>query len=500
MKQNIFTFLLISFACLWSTSLHASSEVAQDSIIALPIKADLKVFENHLNIMVPQILAEINEPNKICVKAQYLRTKSIPKCKIDGYRLSCKDDWLKIKTFPKINCDIKGWVRRDGLIALSGEGETLKFSFPVKAKVSIEAGIRETATASAILYLYVTPHINKDWSVSVDIKPHFVWSKQPTIKLLELVEINIKNSIEPQLQKKIKAFVKKVPKLLKDLNLKEKIHTVWQDIQKPIKLRKDSETYLLFKPKSASYSGFKIVNNILSTNISLKGSTEIIVGKTNINNEKIMLCNLETSSFHKGNFNFNIPVSITYQEVLKMTNKKYAKGLIVDLHKSILPGILQISDPKIEKSHDGYLSVTAHIRYDHRATWLKNIDIFDWFDVNGEITFKGIPKIDTENRCLTLDKLVYDSSTNSDLFDVLVDAAALAPIKSHFTSIVQYKFGEKLDKNIMRANKALKKLTKENLKMFTSLQMVSIEAIQIHEKHIIIDTKLSGKVNAIIGF
>ena len=55
----------------------------------------------------------------------------------------------------------------------------------------------------------------------------------------------------------MKTFVKKVPKLLADLEMKEKVHTAWQEIQEPLKIDNDSETYLLFKPKSASYSGFK---------------------------------------------------------------------------------------------------------------------------------------------------------------------------------------------------------------------------------------------------
>ena len=87
----------------------------------------------------------------------------------------------------------------------------------------------------------------------------------------------------------------------------------------------------------------------------------------------------------------------------------------------------------------------------------------------------------------------------SDLFDVLVDAAELEPIKSYFSSLIAYKFGPKIDDGIIKANKALKKFSKGDINMSSYLQMASIEDIMINEEHITINTKLSGKVNANIG-
>ncbi len=499
MTFNPFICILASLILVFPSSGNAQVKTQMDSVITLPIQADLNMLEKYINDMVPNVLAEINEPNRVCVEPQYLKTKGIPKCRIDGYKISCKDRWVKIRTVPQIKCDVKGWVKRDGSISVSGEDKTLKFAFPIKAQVSTEAGISETADAAAILYIHATPTINKDWSVSVDIEPHFVWSKQPTVTLMEIIKVNIKNKVEPKLRSKMDAFVKKVPKLLADLNMKEKVHTVWQEIQEPLKIDNNSETYLLFKPQSASYSGFDIVDNVLQTTISAKGKTEIIVGEPNADYKKTKLCDLGSIDCQEGKFNFHLPVSVTYEELLEMTNRKLLNAYSIDLIKNTMPGVVRVSTPKIRKTSKGRISISAHINYDNRSKWLSMIDVFNWFDIEGEITFNGFPRIDKKTRCLMLDNLVYDSTTNNTLFDILLDTSELEPIQSYFSNLVIYEFGQKIDDGIIEANKAFKTFSKDDFNLSGSLEMASIEDIVLNEKHITINTKLSGKVNATIG-
>lgn len=79
------------------------------------------------------------------------------------------------------------------------------------------------------------------------------------------------------------------------------------------------------------------------------------------------------------------------------------------------------------------------------------------------------------------------------------NAAELQPIKSHFSNLIEYEFGQEIDDGIIKANKALKKFSKGDMNMSAYLQMASIEDIILDDKHITIKTKLSGKVNANIG-
>jgi len=453
--------------------------------------------ENYLNEILPENLADIDEKNIVCVKPQYFKTKSIPKCRMDGYKISCKNNSLKIRTIPKIKCDVEGWVKRDGHISVTGQGKTLRFAVPVKAKVSVNAKISETAEATAMINIDVKPHINKDWAISVDMAPDIIWSKRPTMKLLEVVKITLQSKVEPKLKKKMAKFIQKVPQHLAELQIKEKVNTMWKDIQEPIKLDNDSDIYLLFKPRNIAYSGLSIKDNVLQTTISAEGHTEIILGNPNtVDCKKSELCSLGSIPHQKGEFNLHLPVSISYQELLSISNKKFLEGHSINFIKSALPGVFKISNPKIQKSSAGTLSISVDINYDNRSTWLKAIDLFNWFDVEGKMTFKGTPRIDKQKRCLVLENLAYDSTTNSDLFDLLVDATELEPISAYFAGLMEFKFGKKIDDAVIQANRALSSFSKEDLSISASLHMASIDDLKINDEKITVNTKLSGVVHA----
>ena len=491
--------ILLLLVFLYPSSAIANKQIQEESIITLPIQADLSVLEKYLNEYVPQDVAVLDERGKVCVKPQDMKIPFIPKCKIKGFKVSCKNWTRDFRTVPKIKCDVKGWVKRNGRILLSGNGPTMRFAFPVKAEASADGYIYGTAKASAILYLDAKLHINSDWTISIDITHDFAWSNSPELKLFDLFNIDIKKVIEPKLRKRLDKFAKKVPELLGKLDIKGRMEEQWEDIQEPLKIDDDTDTYLLFQPDVASCSQIDIVDHVLRSTISARGQTQILLGKPPVDYNKTKITDLETICYKKGKFNFHLPVVITYEELLARSNKKYSDVYTIDLVKSVIPGMLKISNPKIGKSSDGRLSISAHISYDNRDEWLKTFDMYDWFDINGEITFTGLPRIDKETRTLTFDDLVYDSTTNSDLFDLLIDAAELAPIQSYLEGLIEFDYGEKIDEGIVKANKALNEVSQGDLNVTGRLETATVEDITINEKDITITKHLSGVLDASAG-
>lgn len=497
---NLLFFLCIFLSLLYPNNILANNKTPLTSTVTLPLDIDLKVFENYLNEVIPDKLADINKRNIDCIKSKCIKTKFIPKCSMKGFKISCKKNSIKIRTIPKLKCDVVGWVKRDGHISVSGKGETLRFTLPIRSEISIKAKLSETAHARAVLYIDVIPRIDKDWSVSMNLTPDIKWTKKPMLRLLKFMKITFQSKVEPRLKTEIDKFIKKIPQLLADFKVKEKIDKIWEDIQEPIKLDNDSDIYLLFKPEDISYSGLNIVDNILKTTISAKGKTEIILGTPTVENcIKSELCHLGSISNQKGKFNFDLPVSITYKELSRRSEKKILKKNSLHLIESSLPGILKISDPKIEKGSAGQLSISAHINYDNRSSWLKKIDIFNWFDIDGKITFKGTPRIDKINRSLILDNMVYDSITNNDLFDLLVDASELELLSSYFATRFNFEFGQKVDDAVIKTNNAISSFSKNNLTVSAYLHIASIDGLILDYNKITVYTKLSGVVNANIG-
>lgn len=467
-----------------------------NSIITLPIKVDLIVLENYINTTLPHNLLEVDEPNRVCIKPQYLKTICIPKCKRDGYKISCKKNDIEIRTIPKVKCDLKGWVKRDGNISVLGESQALKISFPIKSHITASSPLNASANAAATIVIDVIPHINKDWSISLDVKSHFKWSKIPSLTLFKSLKVNIKDKVEKRLRKKIQKLIRKIPQHLHKLGFKEKVNTAWHNMQKPINIDKKSDAYLLFKPESIDYSGFAISDTMLTTTISAQGKTEIILGNPLIDSNKIKLCNLGSTSCEEGKFNFNLPITVSYEELITMYNKKLSDNNSIEFINDSLPGSIKISNPKIKKNTVGQLSITVNVSYDKRSKWLQSIDLFDWFDIDGKITFTGIPKIEKDSRTLILDELYYDSTTNNDLFDTLIDIADTEALKPIFSKLLRFEFGQKIDEGIIKANKALKSYSKNDINVTTNLQMASIEELTVNEKNIIIYTELSGTIHA----
>ena len=502
-KSNIIVFAVLLFLeSILGTSAAKGDTVDAESVLTLPIQANLKVLGNRLNSMIPDTLENINEPNKVCVKAQWLKTKGIPKCSMKGIKIYCKDRWMKTKMTSKIRCDVTGWVRRNGDISsVSGNGSTLKFSLPIKVQITAKKKlVRETANATAIIYVSATPRINNDWSIAVDVALDFSWLQRPTLKLFGLIKVTIGSMVEPDLREKMDEFVKEIPGILVQLQLKEKVATIWSEIQNPIKLNSAPEIYVLFNPNSVAYSGFNIENNILKTAVSVAGKTQVILGKPGNPVQKTALVNLGSIPYQKGKFGFSLPVFVSYNEVLAIANKKFPDGYTTELENGPVKGELKISNPVIRKNNNEKLMLSTHINFDNRSKWLKIIDIYDWFDIDGKVTFKGIPKIDTSTRTLFVEKLEYDSSTNSELFDALVDVAGIKFIRDYLARQIAFKYGSKIDDGVAKVNESLNNITtREGIKVSASLQNTAIEQLTVNDNDIRIDTKLSGVVNASIG-
>ena len=251
LKYRFIITVLLCFASALGANAAVIENIDSESTLTMSIQANLKVLEERLNAEIPGTLANINEPNKVCVKAKWLKTK-VPYVtwemkKVLGVKTkvpTTRTKMVKTKVSPEIKCDIKGWVKRNGHISVSGSGSTLRFSFPIKAQVSAKAGIRETANAAATIYVSATPRINNDWSISVDVSPDFSWSQRPTLKLFGLIKVTIGSKVEPKLREKMNEFVKKIPGILAELKLKEKVAATWSDAQNPKKVNDAPEVYV----------------------------------------------------------------------------------------------------------------------------------------------------------------------------------------------------------------------------------------------------------------
>ncbi|POF27699.1 uncharacterized protein DUF4403 [Roseibium marinum] len=491
-------FLFILLSSIFITNSAGYSE-EKTSNISVPIRINLKAVENKINAELPQRLAEINEPGRLCVPAKWLKTKGIPKCSMKGIKIYCKDTWIKIKTTPDIHCDVNGWVNRNGNVGLSGSGQTLQISVPIASSVSAKAaGISETADAKATIFATITPDITPEWNVSAVVTPDMRWDQRPTLKLFGIIKITIGSKVEPKLREKMNEFAATVPQMLSDLKIRSKVEEAWVNIQAPIQISKSPATYLIFRPRSVGFSGISIENNIMNAQVSIAGSTEVVIGdKPDI--EPVPLQPLQKIPQSDGVFSFSVPTFVTFDEIERTAKSQFPDGFSTELDDEKLNGTLLINNLKAGRLQDGKLSLTIDVDYDNRSNFVRWIDIFDWFDTTGKITFAAVPRIDAEKDVVFVDGLEVDSDTNNNLVDALVDISRLPILRKFISDAAKYNYSGDLQQGISTANEAMNVQLEDGIRITGTLTAADMEQISVLENGLSMSATAGGTVSIDVG-
>ena len=141
----------------------------QNSVIAVPVTADLTAMTRQLEREVPRTLARINRKKQTCVAPKRVKVA-----------------FVKLKT-PQLKCDIVGTVTR-GAMRFEGRGQDFIITLPVRARVEARdiAGVlkRETATAAANVRVVARLSLNRDWSPTGKVDIRYAWSDEPHVDFL----------------------------------------------------------------------------------------------------------------------------------------------------------------------------------------------------------------------------------------------------------------------------------------------------------------------------
>lgn len=476
-----------------------AAEKSVTSVISLPLRINLAAIQNRINAKVPSRLATINQ-RQICVPAKWAKIKIPVGIEVyDVYKTRTKYRWLKTKITPQISCNISGYVQRIGPIVLSGSGGRINLSVPIYAQITAKKGsLQETAKAKATIFITITPNITPQWKVSAIVSPNFTWDKRPTLKLFGVIKITIGSKVEPKLRDEMKKFVAEIPSIINKLNIRSKVATAWTQLQDPIKISDAPEAYLAIKPKSVGFSGISIANNILNTHVVLNGVTTVTIGnKPSV--QKVKLLPLKKVTPSEGLFNLNVPLLVSLKELQKTINSKLPKGRVINIPKGKFQGTLKIKSISVTEKEKGKLRVTVDIDYDNRSKFIRFIDYFNWLDTSGKISFEAIPKVNSKQNVIFLEKLKIENETNNQILDMLVGASKLPVIRSFVSSAVKYNYTIELTNGIKTANSAMNKQLKNGVKISGTLITAGASNLTIENGAISLQVKARGKLSVDVG-
>lgn len=285
--------------------------------------------------------------------------------------------------------------------------------------------------------------------------------------------------------------------MLAELQLRQKVETVWAQLQDPVRVSDDPETYFTFQPHAVGFSGINVQAGILTASVSLSGETGVVVGAAPAV-DKVPLLPLEATPVQDGSFVINLPIRADYARLIALMQSHYPNGYSTDAGGEDFPGTLYV-DRVLVDGQNGALRVAAALRYDNRANWLKFLDPFGWFDFEGVAYFAARPVVEEGGKAVRLDDLAFDASTSSGLANVLVDMAQSPIIVEYLKSISRYDFSAEVDAALAEANSALAFPVADIGQLTGNIVDAGISAIDIGPDAIGITVRTSGTVTLDVG-
>lgn len=284
-----------------------------DSIIAVPVEADLGELSRALEREVPRQLWAINKPDQVCVASSKVKVLIV-----------------KIKT-PTLKCDLIGQVTR-GPLSLSGRGQDLVVTMPINAVIRAKdiGGIlkQETATASAQVRAIIRPSLGPDWTLRGKVNIAYDWTREPGIDFLGK-RIEFTSKADAKLAGVIARLEQTLPRELAKVRLRDQVAGAWRQAFTSLSLNRDNPpVWLRLTPRELQFGGYTVSGLRMRMTLGLLAQTETFVGNRPADPGSTPLPGVRPLTARAGDLQFYIPVVADYKELEPVIAKALTKRAV----------------------------------------------------------------------------------------------------------------------------------------------------------------------------
>ncbi len=280
----------------------------QTSRVALPVAAELDLLEQRLNARLPATVVTIDEKRDRC----------LPKSKL------------------KYGCRLVGDVTR-GRIALSGTGNTLRLTMPVRGEIEARdiAGFIGTneATGKALVTADIRLALDRDWMPRPRVDIRYRWEEEPGVRLAGQ-RITFTGLADRELAKLVAKLEGEVPQMLAQAHPRRHVQESWEKAHTVVELNaRNPEVWMRVTPRGLGYGGYRIEDRTLKLLLEFDAATETFVGIRPADPAPTPLPPLGMLEGGTG-FRLTIPVvadwSVLEGELEKALAKLSAKGIPIE--------------------------------------------------------------------------------------------------------------------------------------------------------------------------
>ena len=283
------------------------NDTGSASTIALAAKVNLRQAQAALDAAIPRVMADFSGERGGCFAERVL-----------GIEIS-------------IGCRWNGQVIKRGPLSLSGAGDALHLSIPAHAWVTgrNRSGptVRQTVTADFTVTATARLKVDANWNLDSNFDVGLKWDKKPTLKLFNLIEISVTSHVEPKIKQQIDAIESKLKEEVARLEFRQKADKIWEAVQKPIPLTEEPNVWLRIAPKTVSFSGIHVRDDVLTLSLAMKSESTTVLGVAPAVRPVSPLPALDTHPVNiPGEFSLRLPVIVQYDALRRAVEAALRAG------------------------------------------------------------------------------------------------------------------------------------------------------------------------------
>jgi hypothetical protein len=457
-----------------ASNAYAQEKTDQISTTALSINIGVDFLEDRINSKIPSLIETIERRGVACAKN------------------------LKVK------CNLLVQVRRAGRIKLNGEGDTFRLTIPVTVAVTAQGlgligkGIKEKFQFSIVVHTNAVLSISEDWQPQLKLASDFTWSKQPELRILGFIKVNIAKQTEPAIRARLAFREREAAKAIQDLRLREKAEQAWRDLHRPIILSEDPKLGLFMRPSTIAVSEVNISDRTMNFTVLTTGNYNISTSSP----ESISippLPELQMTAPIPGRFAVNLPVKLFFSDIAQQTNKDLPVAITLNEKDHGTEGTFVVRKLRVASADKSSLAVTADFTYDNQSSFLSLVDVFGWLNTKGQLIFSGSPAFNSKTSELSIQNIAIESNESGVLVDAIVALSRLPVIREHIEEQLVFDLSKDIETLTAQANASLNKKLDNGSQLSGRLEQIGISQISMEPDGLTVPVVASGELTVSLG-
>ncbi len=450
-----------------------------ESIVEIPVSVDVKGMSEYLNKQIPKVLYEGSESGtEVAEFEQGILYVS------KEYKWTADFEVVK-------NGKVEFDVLKDG---------TFRFKIPLKvncdgcASVWLGTTIRKCGSSSPEIDLIVTSKVslNPDWSLKskstiaydlkeAEIEIPFYLAGFPAF----VYRMDIKEDLQEPMEKELRSYAKDLDKMIAEefarLNVKKMVSEYWIDAQKPQKVSENPDIWMTIEAKSIHMGQFSLQKSKLILPLGLGAIVHIGTTPKEITPTALPPVSEVTNP---GKLSLYVPVTVDYKSLAKIANQQVKDSTFTSGKHSVTIKDVQISG-------------TAKALVVNVAIKAKSGKLFK--RVEGNVQLMAVPAYNVKTRTVFLKHFEISTETNKTLLDKNLSWLAEKIFYEKIIKMAKYDIGPELDKQKAEANKQLKNIEYDMIKINGAIDNIELDGIFMQPEGVTFYFKASGTVESEIN-